>query len=418
METQVAIALLGIIAVCMLIMVIRLCLSGSHRKVLTAELERLERIGREDARNLRQELGQSLIQFNDSIRETVEGRIDKMRIESAQNLTQMRSVVEDKMDKMRTENTLKLDQMRETVEEKLHDTLEKRIGESFSMVSERLEKVHQGLGEMQTLATDVGGLKRVLTNVKTRGTWGEMQLGSLLEQILAPDQFIKNAHIKPNTQEVVEFAIKLPDGEVLIPIDSKFPVEDYERLVAAADKGDASLVENVATELERRIKTEAKRIADKYIYPPKTTDFAIMFLPTEGLYAEIMRRPGLAGEIQNKHRITITGPSTLGAFLNSLQMGFRTLAIQKRSGEVWKTLNEVKVEFEKYATWIEKVKKNIDAAHKTLDEADTRTRAVNRKLGHIDGSLTDEIKKADIQVLPQKMIESTSDNDQLEQQAV
>lgn len=418
METQVAIALLGVIAVCMLIMVIRLCLSGSHRKVLTAELERLERMGREDARNLRQELGQSLIQFNDSIRETVEGRIDKMRIESAQNLTQMRSVVEDKMDKMRTENTLKLDQMRETVEEKLHDTLEKRIGESFSMVSERLEKVHQGLGEMQTLATDVGGLKRVLTNVKTRGTWGEMQLGSLLEQILAPDQFIKNAHIKPNTQEVVEFAIKLPDGEVLIPIDSKFPVEDYERLVAAADKGDASLVENAATELERRIKTEAKRIADKYIYPPKTTDFAIMFLPTEGLYAEIMRRPGLAGEIQNKHRITITGPSTLGAFLNSLQMGFRTLAIQKRSGEVWKTLNEVKVEFEKYATWIEKVKKNIDAAHKTLDEADTRTRAVNRKLGHIDGSLTDEIKKADIQVLPQKIIESTSDNDQLEQQAV
>lgn len=418
METQVAIALLGVIAVCMLIMVIRLCLSGSHRKVLTAELERLERIGREDARNLRQELGQSLIQFNDSIRQTVEGRIDKMRIESAQNLTQMRSVVEDKMDKMRTENTLKLDQMRDTVEEKLHDTLEKRIGESFSMVSERLEKVHQGLGEMQTLATDVGGLKRVLTNVKTRGTWGEMQLGSLLEQILAPDQFIKNAHIKPNTQEVVEFAIKLPDGDVLIPIDSKFPVEDYERLVAAADKGDTSLVENAATELERRIKTEAKRIADKYIYPPKTTDFAIMFLPTEGLYAEILRRPGLAGEIQNKYRITITGPSTLGAFLNSLQMGFRTLAIQKRSGEVWKTLNEVKVEFEKYANWIEKVKKNIDAAHKTLDEAETRTRMVNRKLGHIDGSLTDEIQKADIQVLPQKIIESASDDDQLEQQAV
>ena len=422
MAEQVELFLSGIIALCLLILVIRLCFIGANKKTLSTELERLERISREDAMHLRQELGQSLMQFNDSIRHTVEGRIDQMRVENTQNLTQMRSVVEDKMDKMRTENTIKLDQMRSTVEEKLHDTLEKRIGESFSMVSERLEKVHQGLGEMQTLASDVGGLKRVLTNVKTRGTWGEMQLGALLEQMLAPDQFVKNAHIKPNTQEVVEFAVKLPDGDVLIPIDSKFPIEYYERLTVAADQGESTLVENAASELERRIKTEAKQIADKYIYPPKTTDFAIMFLPTEGLYAEIMRRPGLAAEIQNKYRITIAGPSTLGAFLNSLQMGFRTLAIQKRSGEVWQILNQVKVEFEKYAGWIERVKKNIESAHKTLDEAETRTRAVHRKLRHVEGSLADNSETENISILSSPLMAVSSDiadtNLETEQKAV
>lgn len=385
METQIIICLLGFIALFLLILIIRVCWSG-HKNALAADLERMERLARADAVSLRQELGQSLLQFNDSIQQTVAGRIDRMRQENLQNTTHMRTLIEDKMDKMRAENTLKLDQMRETVEEKLHDTLEKRLGESFSMVSERLEKVHQGLGEMQTLAADVGGLKRVLTNVKARGTWGEVQLGALLEQMLAPDQFVKNAHIKPNTQEVVEFAVKLPDGDVLIPIDSKFPIEDYDRLVRAADQGDAALADNIAQDLERHIKQEAKRIAEKYIYPPVTTDFAIMFLPTEGLYAEMMRRSGLVSEIQNKYRISIAGPSTLGAFLNSLQMGFKTLAIQKRSGEVWQILNEVKNEFEKYAVWIEKVKRNLDLAHKTLDEAETRTRAVNRKLRRVEGS--------------------------------
>jgi len=352
--------LLGLV----LFMLIKLFFLGKTPKI-SDDLERLERMLHADTKDLRQELGQSLLQFNDSIRKTVEERLDKMR----------------------SENTEKLEQMRQTVDEKLHTTLEKRLGESFALVSERLEKVHQGLGEMQNLANDVGGLKRVLTNVKTRGTWGEVQLGSLLEQMLSPDQFIKNAHIKENSAEVVEYAVCLPDGDVLIPIDSKFPIEDYDRLVQAGEQGNSDAVEAAANELEKRIKTEAKRISDKYIDPPKTTDFAIMFLPTEGLYAEVMRRRGLASEIQNKFRVCVAGPSTLGAFLNSLQMGFRTLAIQKRSGEVWKVLNEAKTEFEKYALWVEKVKRNIEQAHKTIDEAETRTRAVNRKLRSVEENI-------------------------------
>lgn len=327
---------------------------------ITENLERLERIGREDARHLREELSQSLLQFNDSIRKSVEDRLDRM---SAQN-------------------TEKLEQMRTTVDEKLHTTLEKRLGESFSQVSERLEKVHQGLGEMQNLASDVGGLKRVLTNVKTRGTWGEVQLGTLLEQMLSPEQFIKNAHIRDNSAEVVEFAVRLPEG--LIPIDSKFPMEDYERLMDASERADIAALELAGNELEKQIKLQAKLISEKYICPPKTIDLGIMFLPTESLYAEVIRRPGLAGGIQSKYRVAITGPSTLTAVLNSLQMGFRTLAIQKRSGEVWSILGEAKAEFEKYADWVNLVKKNIDAAHRTLDAAETRTRAVSRKLRAVE----------------------------------
>ena len=344
-------------------LMIRLNGSTPH---LTADLERLERMMHADTKDLRQELAQSLLQFNDSIRKTVEERFDRLR----------------------TENAEKLEQMRATVDEKLHTTLEKRLGESFALVSDRLEKVHQGLGEMQTLANDVGGLKRVLTNVKTRGTWGEVQLGSLLEQMLSPDQFVKNAHIRSDSAEVVEYAVRLPDGDVLIPIDSKFPIEDYDRLVQATETGDSAHIETAGSELEKRIRLEAKRISDKYVLPPKTTDFGIMFLPTEGLYAEVMRRAGLSAELQNKYRICVAGPSPLGAFLNSLQMGFRTLAIQKRSGEVWQVLNEAKTEFEKYALWVEKVKRNIEQAHKTLDEAETRTRAVNRKLRSVETHVT------------------------------
>lgn len=346
-------------------MLIKLC-TAPKTDALRCDLERLERLNREEARDLRQELGRSLLSFNDSIRKTVEDRLDKMQ----------------------ADNAAKLEMMRATVDEKLHTTLEKRLGESFALVSQRLEKVHQGLGEMQTLASDVGGLKRVLSNVKTRGTWGEMQLGVLLEQMLSPEQFIKNAHVRPHSAEVVEFAVKLPDGDVLIPIDSKFPIEDYDRLCQAADRGDTALIEVAGSDLEKRIRSEAKRIAEKYINPPMTTDFAILFLPTEGLYAEIMRRPGLAAEIQNKYRVSITGPSTLGAFLNSLQMGFRTLAIQKRSGEVWQVLNQAKTEFEKYALWVDKVKRNIELAHKTLDEAETRTRAVNRRLRAVETNIS------------------------------
>ncbi|MBO7243983.1 MAG: DNA recombination protein RmuC [Alphaproteobacteria bacterium] len=390
MQAQVFLYFAGAIGIILTLLIFTLCLKffSSNKKniSLSTEIERLERISREDAKALRQELAQSLLQFNDSIRQSVEMQLTKMT----------------------TENSLKLDQMRETVDEKLHVTLEKRLGESFSQVSERLEKVHQGLGEMQLLASDVGGLKRVLTNVKTRGTWGEVQLGSLLEQMLSPDQFVKNAHIQEGSAEVVEFAVKLPDGDVLIPIDSKFPIEDYERLIEASDKGDATQIDFASNELEKRIKLEAKRISSKYIYPPKTTDFAIMFLPTEGLYAEVMKKPGLSSEIQSKYRISIAGPSTLGAFLNSLQMGFRSFAIQKRSGEVWKTLSEVKTEFEKYLSWIEKVKRNLEQAYKTIDEADTRTRAVARKLRGITENTNSEIDggELNIQSLPQSLIET------------
>ena len=341
-----------------LILVIYLMVRLSRQPNLQSDLARIERGQKEDTGLLRQELNASLLRFNEAIRNSVEGQLDKVR---------------------------------STVDEKLQTTLEKRIGESFNQVSERLEKVHQGLGEMHNLVLGVGDLKRVLTNVKTRGVWGEVQLGALLEQMLAPDQYIKNAKIKENTTEVVEYAVCLPDG--LIPIDAKFPYEDYERLIAASEKADAVGGENAASELEKRIKIEAKRINEKYIEVPKTTDFAIMFLPTEGLYAEVMRRPGLSAEIQKKYKVTITGPSTLGAFLTSLQMGFRTLAIQKRSGEVWQALGEAKNEFNKYADWVEKVKKHIDAAGKAIDEAGTRTRAIERKLRDVSENIDSEDEK-------------------------
>ena len=321
---------------------------------------------RQDLSLLRQEMTQALLNFNDSLRQSLDGQLDKMR---------------------------------STVNEKLQDTLDKRISASFLQVSERLEKVHQGLGEMQNLALGVGDLKRVLSNVKTRGVWGEVQLGALLEQMLSPDQYKKNVKIKPQTTEVVEYAVCLPDG--LIPIDAKFPYEDYERILTASEAGDATALAKAGADLERRIREEAKRIHDKYIEVPTTTDFGVMFLPTESLYAEVMRRPGLSAEVQKKYKIAITGPSTLGAFLTSLQMGFRTLAIQKRSGEVWQALAEVKNEFEKYATWVDKLQSQVATVSKTLDDASRRTRAINRKLKDVsdevpalsDSSLPDQIKK-------------------------
>ena len=351
---------------------------------ITADLERLERMSREDAMHLRQELGQSLIGFNDSIRKTVEERFEKLQADNAQ----------------------KLEMMRATVDEKLHSTLEKRLGESFSLVSERLEKVHQGLGEMQNLAADVGGLKRVLSNVKTRGTWGEVQLGSLLEQMLAPEQYLKNVKIKENTTEVVEYAVCLPDN-VMIPIDSKFPVESFERLMDASEKADVAGMESAGAELEKSIKLQAKIISEKYILPPKTTNFAIMFLPTEGLYAEVMKRIGLANDIQNKYRISITGPSTLGAFLNSLQMGFRTLAIQKRSGEVWQVLSEAKVEFARYAAWVDDVKNKLEAASRVVDDAGKRTRGIDKRLRSVESNMA--VSQADtntVQKLTMPLLDS------------
>ena len=267
-------------------------------------------------------------------------------------------------------------------------TLEHRLGESFKLVSDRLEAVHKGLGEMQTLAMGVGDLKRVLTNVKTRGTWGEVQLGALLEQLLTPDQYATNIATRPGSKEVVEFAIRLPgrqgDEQVWLPIDSKFPIEDYERIVAAQDLADAAGMEEASKALEARIKLEAKSIRDKYIEPPHTTDFGILFLPTEGLYAEVLRRPGLSDWLQRECRVTIAGPTTLTALLNSLQMGFRTLAIEKRSSEVWLVLGAVKTEFGKFGEVLANAKKQLQTVANSIDSAETRSRQMERKLKEVE----------------------------------
>ncbi len=301
----------------------------------------------------------------------------------------LRETVAGALEKIRTENADKLEKMRATVEEKLQGTLEKRLGESFQIVSDRLEQVHKGLGEMQTLATGVGDLKRVLSNVKSRGGWGEVQLGMLLEDMLTRDQFASNVRIRPDSGEVVEYAVRLPgrgvdDQPLWLPIDAKFPLEDYDRLLLAQDGGNADEVEKTALALERTVRLQAKVICEKYVHPPHSTDFAIMYLPTEGLFAEVIRRPGLTSEIQSKHRVLVQGPTTLGALLSSLQMGFRTLAIEKRSSEVWQVLGVAKAEFAKYGDVWEKLGRQLDTAKRTVDEAGRRTRAVTRKLRDVE----------------------------------
>ncbi|MFM9996994.1 MAG: DNA recombination protein RmuC [Phycisphaerales bacterium] len=305
-------------------------------------------------------------------------------------LEALRAQVDQKLKDIQEDNTKKLDLMRQTVDEKLEGTLEKRLGESFKLVSDRLESVHKGLGEMQALASGVGDLKKVLTNVKTRGTWGEVQLGNLLEDMLTPDQFGKNVATKPGTNERVEFAIKLPgrdnnpDEPVWLPIDAKFPREDYERLVEAAERADAAQVADAIGALEGSIRASAKDIAEKYLNPPRTTDFGILFLPTEGLFAEVLRCLGLADSLQREFRVTIAGPTTLAAMLNALRMGFRTLAIEKRSSEVWTVLGAVKAEFGKFGQIVEKVKKKLDEASNTIDDASRRTRVMERKLRDVE----------------------------------
>lgn len=316
-------------------------------------------------------------------------RVQALTDANAAKHVELQQSMRDELDKLRTGNEAKLDQMRETVDEKLQGTLEKRLGESFKLVSERLEQVQVGLGEMKTLATDVGGLKRVLTNVKSRGTWGEVQLSRQLEDLLTPEQYEQNVVIKPNSRENVEFAVKLPgqtDGDrpVYLPIDSKFPQEDYERLLEAQEGGEKGEIESAAKALERAVLAQAKTIAEKYIEPPLSTDFAIMYLPTEGLFAEVVRRPGLMSKLQNEFRVNVTGPATLASLLNSLQMGFRTLAIEKRSSEVWQVLGAAKAEFNKYALVWDKLGKQLQTAQNTVAAAGQRTRAIERKLRGVE----------------------------------
>lgn len=305
-------------------------------------------------------------------------------------LKHLQETVDGRLQELRSSNERKLDQMREVVDEKLQNTLEKRLGESFKLVGDRLEAVQQGLGEMRSLASGVGDLKKVLTNVKTRGTWGEVQLGALLDQILTPEQFARNVKTKQGSRENVEFAIRLPgpsdepDQCVWLPIDSKFPQEDYLRLVEASENGDAAAVQQAQGALIRSINDSAKDVSAKYLDPPQTTDFAILFLPTEGLYSEVLRQPGLVERLQREHRIVVAGPTTLAAVLTSLRIGFRTLAIEQRSSEVWKVLGAVKHEFGKFGNVLEKVKRQLDTAGRTIDETGRRTRAMERKLRTVE----------------------------------
>jgi DNA recombination protein RmuC len=357
----------------------------------------------EHSRSLREEVsksnkdsGASMIKTIGEMQKVQHESIDKVEkrvgalIESNENrLDKLRGTLEKQIKELQQSNEKKLEQMRHTVDEKLQSTLEKRLGESFKIVGDRLEAVHRGLGEMQELATGVGDLKRMLTNVKTRGGWGEVQLGSILEQILTPEQYSSNVQPKPGSSATVEFAIKLPgkgenEGPVWIPIDAKFPREDYERLQDATEKADKNAVESALKALKNQIIKSAKDISEKYLSPPHTTDFGIMFLPTEGLYAEVLRLPGLADLLQTRHRIMIAGPTTFAAILNSLRMGFRTLAIEKRSSEVWQVLGAVKTEFGKFGDVLDTVKRQLTAASNTIDSSNTRTRAMQRKLREVE----------------------------------
>lgn len=326
----------------------------------------------------------------DAIRIQVAGDAQSSRQESSTRMGELRLTVERQLAAMQNDNSQKLEKMRQTVEEKLEGTLERRLGASFKHVSDRLEEVHRGLGEMQTLAVGVGDLKRVMANVKTRGIWGEIQLGALLEQILSPEQFSTNVLTKKDGTGRVEFAIKMPgrDGQesgfIWLPIDAKFPMDTYHRLVDAQDRADGEACEQAFRQLESFIKQSAKDISEKYVGPPETTDFAIMYLPTEGLFAEVARRPALVEVIQRDHRVIIAGPTTLAALLNSLQMGFRTLAIQQRSSQVWGILGAVKAEFSTFADTLDKVQKKLDEAGKSIGAAQTRTRVISRKLKKVE----------------------------------
>lgn len=330
-----------------------------------------------------------IIQFFKLFEDSVQARLSELTALTEKKIEAVRLTLDDKLKQIQEDNNRQLDRMRETVDEKLQNTLEKRLGESFKQVSERLELVHQGLGDMRNLAAGVGDLKKVLTNVKSRGTWGEVQLGVLLEEILAPEQYVKNAKINDHSADFVEFAIKLPGHDetadaVLIPVDAKFPVEDYQRLLDAQERADAGAAEDALRQLESSVKKAAKDISRKYLAPPKTTDFGIMFLPSEGLYAEVIRRVALVAVLQREYHVVVTGPTTFAALLNSLQMGFRALAIQKRSGEVWKILGEVKTAFGRFSDTLDTVRKKLEQAANTVDDAQKKTKTLSNKLKSVE----------------------------------
>ncbi|HYC54711.1 MAG TPA: DNA recombination protein RmuC [Candidatus Binatia bacterium] len=354
------------------------------RRVRAPQDTALERALREELRLAREE---SSRQARDS-REELQRSLSGLRRELTGSVEGVRGVVDKRLTQIQESSELRLDQIRQTVDEKLHDTLEKRLGESFRLVSSQLEAVHKGLGEMHSLAAGVGDLKKVLTNVKVRGTWGEVQLGALLEQVLTPEQFARNVAVREGSREVVEYALRMPgsgDGaQVWLPIDCKFPHEDYARLVAAADAADVEGVQRATQDLVRAIRKCAQDIRDKYVHPPHTTDFAILFLPTEGLFAEVLRQGGFVEELQQTYRVVVAGPTTLTALLTSLRIGFRTLAIEKRASEVWQVLAAVKNEFGKFAGILDKVKRQLETATRTIETTGTRTRAIEKRLRAVE----------------------------------
>ncbi|HRH13330.1 MAG TPA: DNA recombination protein RmuC [Azonexus sp.] len=430
-ETSFLVVLAGLVAIIVL-QVIAL-LRGSRRgdddvrlRVLQEAqekgLERLERELREELARSRREdaeeafrdreeraqsatlLGQALTtqvgQFGTAQSERLEAfarELNRFSLGLDERFERLRISVEGRLTAIQADNASKLEEMRRTVDEKLHATLEQRLGESFKLVSDRLEQVHKGLGEMQSLAAGVGDLKRVLSNVKTRGTWGEVQLSALLEQLLTADQFATNVATRPGSSERVDFAIRLPgkgDGAVVwLPIDAKFPVEDYQRLIEAQERGELALVEEASKAIEVRLKAEARSIRDKYVAPPHTTDFALLYLPTEGLYAEALRRPGLADTLQREWRVSLAGPTTLAALLNSLQMGFRTLAIEQRSAEVWAVLGAVKTEFGKFGEALAHTRKKLEEASNSISKAETRTRQLSRKLREVEAMPAGDVEQ-------------------------
>jgi len=391
-ETLLIVLVLLAVAIIVLQFVLR---SSSQLGASRGDFERLERElrngvadGRREAQEAatmnRTELSGNINQFS----QTLLAQIKALTEANERRLGEVRDTLERKLRDLQSDNASKLDEIRKTVDERLHATLEKRLGDSFKLVSEQLEAVHKGLGEMQSLAAGVGDLKRVLTNVKTRGIWGEVQLGTLLEQTLTSDQYAKNVATLPGSNERVEFAIKLPgpigNEPMWLPIDSKFPMVDYEKLLVAQERADLQGAEEAGRALETRIKLEAKSIREKYIGPPHTTDFAFLFLPTEGLYAEVVRRPGLADSLQREYRVTVAGPYNLSATLNALQMGFRTLAIEERSSEVWEVLGAVKTEFSKFGETLAGVKRTLETAANKIGQAETRTRQISRKLKDVE----------------------------------
>ncbi len=400
--------ILGIAAATAILVVVSMIRAGKISAGVGKEVREELRLSREEARGagreLREEVSGGLKSTYDVLAKTLEGlgKLQQTQLEGmTKQLTELINSNQTALDRVRLTfdsrvkelqegNEKKLDEMRKTVDEKLHDTLEKRLGESFKLVSERLEAVHQGLGEMQHLATGVGDLKRVLVNVKARGTWAEVQLGAILEQILTPEQFARNVRVKADSLEVVEYAVRLPGPKdepevcVWLPIDSKFPQEDYLRLHEAADKADPAAVQAATEALARTVRAAAKDIHDKYVSPPGTTDFAIMFLATEGLYAEVLRQPALVQDLQHRFRVVAAGPTTLAAILSSLRMGFQTLAIEQRAVEVWRVLAAIKTEFGKFGEVLEKVKRHLSTASRTIEDTGRRSRAIEKKLRSVE----------------------------------